>query len=1124
LLVGLYVLQTRWGSRECPSKKFSNIWPHCLTNATSLTSFGINPRFLSTSDLYDPVVAATNQTGLENSTLSSAPLFNDEGLPYGFVPPMDGLESYSLVFDINLHRVAATKRLQYLVDGFYFDNLTKSIEFALITYNADVNMFVLSKIHIEVDVGGKLGYTYRLVPIPVEPYSSASSYAQMVLEIIYVVCVAYNLLEEVNEMFQTYRHSGSFLHHFRQFGNWIDLLSLSIQVWGIVVWIIMVQQLSPLSDISVRYNVYTSLDDTTAQFWAVNTTNGGFERAMQVYRTMDDIINLRSFYFAIQGINVFLMVQRLLKLMDFQPRIGIITRTMAAALPAILHFFLVFGIIFLGFSFYGYLVFGRTLEQFRTIPNAMLSCFFMLIQDNSTAYYYAMLEGWERLAAFVFWLSFIVIMVFILMNVVIAIVVDAFMDVKEAAQEETALPIDIWILLRNLWQRICTPYWSLRKLRHHLLFLGTHEKTREEEEALAKQRKSALSEVARMLRKGCFQSQEERERMRRMHQTKRVVDVGIDMMDMTSLNALMTRTYERKMASMSPTKASKSSQVNPETIAESVMGQFGENVEVALLGEKPKKGKSGEMSHIKRSLQRLEENADETAYVLLQVQESLEKMRREQEELQQQQQLMLLRGSGKERRPELGLVRGGRQWSRVRRRFEDDDDGDDDDADVSAAAASRGWGGGGGSSNRGGFGGAAAGDSSGSGAGAGAAGAGGDGTGDTAVSGSTKGITHSSSAGEATLTALTRQFPRSISGMKGSLSFEQLAPTSPTRTPTLHTNSLPSHIIPGFMSRRRTDSALLPGSRQKPHVAGLTGGLSFSDGMRGGGAGAGRGGAADGIGGLSPIASVASGHMGFMGNGGMMSPAGSHSMGVGWAGHGAATGRGMGMGEFGNPGRQRRARMAHMKSFGGDEPSILDAVAKLGGGLGRMGGEEVGNTSGRHRPVGFGSMPRGAAEDLSMRRKMVDFPSMGAGMGTGMGMSAGWGMGEDVGNISGRRRALEYGSTRRGMPGGGMVGAGMASPYRGGGFLGSGTAGFAQPRSIMADGGFGNRKFGEGMGVGSRRMPGGEKQGNRASALLAELQAARAVGGAGSWTRIHEGEVKRVQVKGLMQREGGGDL
>ncbi|CAI5954641.1 unnamed protein product [Closterium sp. NIES-64] len=940
LLVGLYVLQTRWGSRECQSKKFASIWPHCLTNATSLTSFGINPRFLSTSDLYDPIVAAANQTGLENSTLSAAPLFNDQGLPYGFVPPMDGLESYPLIFDINLHRVAATKRLQYLVDGFYFDNLTKSIEFALITYNADVNMFVLSKIHIEVDVGGKLGYSYRLVPIPVEPYSSASSYAQMVLEIIYVVCVAYNLLEEVNEMFQTYRHSGSFLHHFRQFGNWIDLLSLSIQVWGIVVWIIMVQQLSPLSDISVRYNVYTSLDDTTSQFWAVNTTNGGFERAMQVYRTMDDSIQLRSFYFAIQGINVFLMVQRLLKLMDFQPRIGIITRTMAAALPAILHFFLVFGIIFLGFSFYGYLVFGRTLAQFRTIPNAMLSCFFMLIQDNSTAYYYAMLEGWERLAAFVFWLSFIVIMVFILMNVVIAIVVDAFMDVKEAAQEETALPIDIWILLRNLWQRICTPYWSLRKLRHHLLFLGTHEKTREEEEALATQRKSALAEVAGMVRKGCFMSKQERETLRRIHQTKRVVDVGIDKMDIMSLYALMNRTYERKMASMSPTKAaSKAHQVDPVTIAESVMGQFGEDVEVALLGEKPKKGKSGEMSHIKRSLQRLEENADETAYVLLQVQESLEKMRQEQEEMQQQQQLMLLRGSGKERRPELGLARGDRQWSRVRRRFEDDDDGDDDDADVSAAAALR----------------------------------------------------------------------------------------------------------------------------------------------------------------------------------------GSHSMGAGWAGHGAASGR-MG-GEFGNPGssgnpgRQRRARTAHMKSFGGDEPSILDAVAKLGGGLGRMGGEDVGNTSGRHRPASFSSMPRGAAEDMGMRRKMVDFPSMGGGIGGGWGMG-----GEDVGNISGRRKSLEYGSMRRGMPGGGMAGAGMASPYRGGGFLGSGTAGFAQPRSIMPDGGFGNRKFGEGMGAGSRRMVGGEKQGSRASALLAELQAARAAGGAGSWTRIHEGEVKRVQVKGLLQREGGGDL
>ncbi|GJP55879.1 hypothetical protein CLOM_g14901 [Closterium sp. NIES-68] len=169
-------------------------------------------------------------------------------------------------------------------------------------------------------------------------------------------------------------------------------------------------------------------------------------------------------------------------------------------------------------------------------------------------------------------------------------------------------------------------------------------------------------------------------------------------------------------------------------------------------------------------------------------------------------------------------------------------------------------------------------------------------------------------------------------------------------------------------------------------------------------------------------------------------------------------------------------------------------------------------------------MPRGMGEDLrsvSMRRKPMEFPSMGAGMGMGMGMgmAMGRGMGEDSGNISGRRRPVEFGSMRRGMPGGGMVGPGMGSPFRGGGFLGSGPSGLAQPRSIMPDGGIGSRRFGEGVGVGSRRMGGVDKQGSRAAALLAELQAARAAGGAGSWTRIHDGEVKKVPVKSLLQKE-----
>lgn len=57
------------------------------------------------------------------------------------------------------------------------------------------------------------------------------------------------------------------------------------------------------------------------------------------------------------------MTFQVLKQMDFQPRLGTITRTIRAALPELIHFFILFFVLFSGFAMYGHLVFGRSLDQ-----------------------------------------------------------------------------------------------------------------------------------------------------------------------------------------------------------------------------------------------------------------------------------------------------------------------------------------------------------------------------------------------------------------------------------------------------------------------------------------------------------------------------------------------------------------------------------------------------------------------------------------------------------------------------------------------------------------------------------------------------------------------------------------
>lgn len=66
--------------------------------------------------------------------------------------------------------------------------------------------------------------------------------------------------------------------------------------------------------------------------------------------------------------SIFFMILRILKHMHFQPRMGVLTRTLVEAGPDIMNFFILWTIVFLGYSFMGHLVFGRSVDFVSARP------------------------------------------------------------------------------------------------------------------------------------------------------------------------------------------------------------------------------------------------------------------------------------------------------------------------------------------------------------------------------------------------------------------------------------------------------------------------------------------------------------------------------------------------------------------------------------------------------------------------------------------------------------------------------------------------------------------------------------------------------------------------------------
>ena len=68
--------------------------------------------------------------------------------------------------------------------------------------------------------------------------------------------------------------------------------------------------------------------------------------------------------------------------------------------------------------------------QFRSVPIAFVTCFSSLLGNDRVNDALVQLHGWQLVAGVLFWWSFILIMLFVIFNLLIAIIVEGFIKVR----------------------------------------------------------------------------------------------------------------------------------------------------------------------------------------------------------------------------------------------------------------------------------------------------------------------------------------------------------------------------------------------------------------------------------------------------------------------------------------------------------------------------------------------------------------------------------------------------------------------------------------------------------------------------------------------------------------------
>lgn len=295
--------------------------------------------------------------------------YNSRGVPWGFysTPVAGHPAGYPIWLDINLSHAEMLRWLQFLEDGLFFDTATETVSVELITYNANLQLFSKSTLLLLSENGGAY-HVHRSVntikvrlpsrvgmcggqprstctgfwrdvvyasaintALQVELYQGARGAIQLVLEVVLGALVALAVLHQVNLMVQAHIHEQSFLAYYTGAFDILDLLSTLLMVATLAMWWAFAHKATRRFGMSSRFQVYR---DIRAEAFLTQLGDGdGTElaHAAAQFEALDELVMLLSWYFALNGINILVMIARLLHLMHFHPRLGVVRPSLSSA-------------------------------------------------------------------------------------------------------------------------------------------------------------------------------------------------------------------------------------------------------------------------------------------------------------------------------------------------------------------------------------------------------------------------------------------------------------------------------------------------------------------------------------------------------------------------------------------------------------------------------------------------------------------------------------------------------------------------------------------------------------------------------------------------------------------------
>ncbi|XP_022801963.1 polycystic kidney disease protein 1-like 2 [Stylophora pistillata] len=335
------------------------------------------------------------------------------------------------VYNLAPTRLTTLKKIQDLHIDEWIDRYTRAVFAEFTVYNAHTNFFGVVTMLTEILPTGGYYHYPKVRSIRLYRYTGPEQIVIMVFEFIFFISLCIYSYSEAKQLFVLGKS------YFKDPWNYVEIIVIGSSFSAIFLY------LAELGFAKLAMKRMRANTDTFISF--------------------DYIIFLDEAYLATLGFAVFCFFLKFLKLLRFNRRLSTLAQTIKVSSKPLLSFFVIFLLFFLAYAQMAFLVFGPTNEDYATFVVASETMLSMTLGGFD----FLGIQNSNRLIGPMFFISYMLFMFLILVNVFLSIVNEAFAEVSSNVGNQTndyeVLDYIMYCLKEQIGRLVSPPFKPLYK-------------------------------------------------------------------------------------------------------------------------------------------------------------------------------------------------------------------------------------------------------------------------------------------------------------------------------------------------------------------------------------------------------------------------------------------------------------------------------------------------------------------------------------------------------------------------------------------------------------------------------------------------------------------------------------